>query len=80
MENIDYQFTAVPTKLMILLDVNCRSMLFTLCQLSSNYADKEGKFLAKNLLLQPLTHYISMESSKYRALVRAMGSTLIILG
>lgn len=48
MENIDYQFTAVPTKLMILLDVNCRSMLFTLCQLSSNYADKEGKFFRTN--------------------------------
>lgn len=30
MEKVEYQFTQVPTKLMILLDVNCRSMLFTL--------------------------------------------------
>ena len=46
--SLDYQFTAVPTQLMILLDVNCRSMLFTLCQLSSYYADKNGKFFRTN--------------------------------
>lgn len=45
---LDYQFTAVPTQLMILLDVNCRSMLFTLCQLSSYYADKDGQFFRTN--------------------------------
>lgn len=48
MENINYQFTQVPTKLMILLDVNCRSMLFTLCQLASHYADKNGIFFRTN--------------------------------
>lgn len=48
MENIDYQFTAVPTKLMILLDISCRSMLFTLCQLASHYADDSGRFFRTN--------------------------------
>ena len=48
MGNIDYQFTAVPTKLMILLDINCRSMLFTLCQLASHYADDSGRFFRTN--------------------------------
>lgn len=48
MENINYQFTQVPTKLMILLDVNCRSMLFTLCQLASHYADENGRFFRTN--------------------------------
>ena len=46
--SLDYQFTAVPTQLMILLDVNCRSMLFTLCQLSSYYADENGRFFRTN--------------------------------
>ena len=45
---LDYQFTAVPTQLMILLDVNCRSMLFTLCQLSSYYSDENGRFFRTN--------------------------------
>lgn len=48
MEKVEYQFTQVPTKLMILLDVNCRSMLFTLCQLSSNYTEKDGRFFRTN--------------------------------
>lgn len=48
MKKIEYQFTQVPTKLMILLDVNCRSMLFTLCQLSSHYADENGRFFRTN--------------------------------
>ena len=39
---IDFQFTAVPSKLMTALDVNCRSMLFILCQLSDYYADENG--------------------------------------
>ncbi|MBR4854166.1 MAG: hypothetical protein IKU88_05510 [Alistipes sp.] len=47
-KTLDYQFTAVPTQLMVLLDVNCRSMLFTLCQLSSYYADENGKFFRTN--------------------------------
>lgn len=48
MKKVEYQFTQVPTKLMILLDVNCRSMLFTLCQLSSNYTEKDGRFFRTN--------------------------------
>lgn len=47
-KSLDYQFTAVPTQLMILLDVNCRSMLFTLCQLSSYYSDSSGRFFRTN--------------------------------
>ena len=47
-KTLDYQFTAVPTQLMILLDLNCRSMLFTLCQLSSYYSDASGKFFRTN--------------------------------
>lgn len=73
MENIEYQFTAVPTKLMILLDVNCRSMLFTLCQLSSNYADKEGKFFRTNADLVA-------ESRLSQKLVNAALDTLYIHG
>lgn len=47
-KNVYYQFTAVPTQLAILLDVNCRSMLFTLCQLSSYYSDENGRFFRTN--------------------------------
>lgn len=47
-ENIEYAFTAVPTKLMILLDVNCRSMLFTLIQLHSYFVDDSGWFFRTN--------------------------------
>ena len=44
MEKKNYQFTQVPTNLFILLDNNCRSMLFTLIQLSSYYASEDGWF------------------------------------
>ena len=47
-KDIDFQFTKVPTNLMIVLDVNCRSMLFTLCQLSSYYEDNYGRFFRTN--------------------------------
>jgi len=47
MEKKNYQFTQVPTNLFILLDNNCRSMLFTLIQLSSYYADDEGWFFRR---------------------------------
>lgn len=40
----NYNFTMLPTKLFILLDINCRSMLFTLIQTSSFYSDSEGWF------------------------------------
>lgn len=44
MEKKDYQFTAVPTNLFMLLDNNCRSMLFAMIQLSTYYADQDGWF------------------------------------
>ena len=47
-KKIDYQLSKVPTNLMVALDVNCRSMLFTLCQLASYYEDKDGKFFRTN--------------------------------
>lgn len=47
-EKIKYYFTAMPTNLTIILDINCRSMLFTLCQLSSYYANEEGWFFRTN--------------------------------
>lgn len=49
---ITYQFTAVPTNLFLLLDNNCRSMLFTLIQLSSHYAESDGYFFRSNTDLQ----------------------------
>lgn len=44
MEKKTYQFTQVPTNLFILLDNNCRSMLFTLIQLSTKYDEGDGWF------------------------------------
>lgn len=73
MEKVEYQFTQVPTKLMILLDVNCRSMLFTLCQLSSYYADKNGIFFRTNADLVA-------ESRLSQKLVNAALDTLYIHG
>lgn len=69
MENINYQFTQVPTKLMILLDVNCRSMLFTLCQLASHYTKEDGRFFRTNADL-------SLESRLSPKLVNAALETL----
>ena len=48
----DYQFTPIPTQLFLRLDVNCRSVLFTLLQLSSMYADKDGWFFRTNADLE----------------------------
>ena len=45
---IDFQFTAVPSKLMTALDVNCSRMLFVLCQLADQFADSEGVFFRTN--------------------------------
>ncbi|MBQ7855203.1 MAG: hypothetical protein IJ352_09335 [Muribaculaceae bacterium] len=47
-ENIEYAFIAMPTKLTILLDIKCRSMLFTLLQLHSYFADENGWFFRTN--------------------------------
>ncbi|MEQ3100335.1 hypothetical protein NXV19_03175 [Bacteroides fragilis] len=73
MKKIEYQFTQVPTKVMILLDVNCRSMLFTLCQLSSYYADENGRFFRTNADLVA-------ESRLSQKLVNAALDTLYING
>ena len=73
MENINYQFTLVPTKLMILLDVNCRSMLFTLCQLSSHYTKEDGRFFRTNADL-------ALESRLSQKLVIATLDTLYTHG
>lgn len=47
-KKIEFNFTAVPTMLMTALDVNCRNMLFVLCQLSDYYSDKNGVFFRTN--------------------------------
>ena len=73
MENINYQFTQVSTKLMILLDVNCRSMLFTLCQLSSHYTKEDGRFFRTNADL-------ALESRLSQKLVIATLDTLYTHG
>lgn len=51
-KDIPYKFTAMPLNLAACMDVNCRSMLFTLLQLSSYYADEEGWFYRTNMDLQ----------------------------
>lgn len=76
MENtnkISYQFTAVPTKLMMLLDNNCRSMLFTLLNLSAYYANENGYFFRSNSDLQA-------ESNLSKNLVIVTIDTLYING
>ena len=45
---IRYQFNADPTNLMACCDNNCRSMLWTLVQLSSYYAKEDGWFYRSN--------------------------------
>ena len=44
MKTNDYPFTMIPTNLFILLDRNCRSMLFTMIQVSTYYAKEDGWF------------------------------------
>lgn len=70
---ITYQFTAVPTNLFILLDNNCRSMLFTLIQLSSFYSNEDGYFFRINSDL-------SEESNLSQKLVIATVDTLYSKG
>lgn len=53
--SIDYQFTKVPTKIYLCMDNNCRSMLFTLIQLSTMYADEQGWFFRSNADLEAET-------------------------
>lgn len=70
-KQIEYQFTAIPTMLYLLLDNNCRSMLFTLIQLSTYYSNAEGYFYRSNEDLQS-------ESNLSKNLVIATIDTLYI--
>ncbi len=72
-KKFDYQFTAMPTNLMACMDLNCRSMLFTLIQLSSYYAKEDGWFFRTNEDLR-------IESQLSENLVRATLSTLYSIG
>lgn len=49
---ISYNFTPVPTQLMLLCDVNVRSALFTMVELSKMFADENGIFFRTNNDLQ----------------------------
>ena len=49
---VGYQFTAIPTQLMYLCDVNVRSALFGLIQISSEFADADGWVFRTNEDLQ----------------------------
>lgn len=46
--NIDYQFVKVPLNLFCRLDKNLRSMLFTLIQLQTKFAEDDGWFFRNN--------------------------------
>ncbi len=70
---VGYQFNAVPLNLMACCDLNCRSMLWTLVQLSSYYADKDGCFFRTNEDLR-------VQSLLSENLVRATLSTLYNVG
>lgn len=70
---IEYQFNAVPMNLMACCDLNCRSMLWTLVQLSSYYADNDGWFFRTNEDLR-------VQSQLSENLVRATISTFYRLG
>ena len=72
-KEITYKFTAIPTNLFILLDNNCKSMLFTLIQLSSFYSNEEGYFFRTNSDL-------SEETSLSQKLVIATVDTLYSKG
>ena len=49
---VGYQFTPMPKQLTHLLDVNLRSMLFTLVDASNYFADEDGWFFRTNELYQ----------------------------
>lgn len=72
-DKIGYQFTAIPTNLYQCCDNNVRSMLSTLIQLSSYYADKNGWFFRTNEDLRA-------QSKLSENLVRATLSTLFNIG
>lgn len=70
---IGYQFTAIPTNLFLCCDNNVRSMLSTLVQLSSYYANNDGWFFRTN-------EDLKAESQLSENLVRATLSTLYNIG
>lgn len=72
-DKIGYQFTVVPTNLYQCCDINVRSMLSTLVQLSSYYADSNGWFFRSNDDLRAQTKLSEN-------LVRATLSTLYKVG
>lgn len=72
-DEVGYQFNAVPMNLMACCDLNCRSMLWTLVQLSSYYADKDGWFFRTNDDLRA-------QSQLSENLVRATLSTFYRVG
>lgn len=72
-DKIGYQFTAVPTNLYQCCDINVRSMLFTLVQLSGYYANRDGWFFRTNDDLRAQTKLSEN-------LVRATLSTLFRIG
>lgn len=72
-DKMGYQFTAVPTNLYQCCDINVRSMLSTLVQLSSYYADSNGWFFRSNDDLRAQTKLSEN-------LVRATLSSLYKLG
>ena len=72
-DKIGYQFTAIPTNLYNCCDTNVRSMLFTLIQLSSYYADNDGWFFRTNEDLRA-------QARLSENLVRATLSTLYKIG
>lgn len=51
-QQINYQFTGVPPKLMYCLDNNCKSMLFALIDLSGIHSNEDGWFYRSNKELQ----------------------------
>lgn len=71
--NAGYQFNAVPMNLNACCDMNCRSMLWTLVQLSSYYATEDGWFFRSNDDLRA-------QSLLSENLVRATLSTLYNIG
>lgn len=71
--NIGYQFTPIPLNLMACCDLNCRSMLWTLIQLSNYFATEDGWLFRTNEDLRA-------QSRMSENLVRATISTFYRLG
>lgn len=71
--NVGYQFIAVPQNLWSCCDLNCKSLLTTLVQLSGYYADEDGWFFRTNEDLRA-------ESDLGEKVVRACLSTFHKIG